>query len=348
MDTIYEILEEIDSSSQRAMLATIVHVEGSAYRKEGTSMLVKRDGAQIGVLSAGCLEEDILARKDSVLARGSTKIVYDMRNSDEISWGEGSGCNGKIEVLLEPLDDIFLQQLKMLRSQLAKGKEVLMGKKIDVEEQRAECFFLTEDNDVFGDWEIGDHMDSIKELRNKAAKEGLTCGKQLSLDPLIEVYFHYFQPKPKLFIFGAGPDAVPLASFADQSGFTVTVADWRPALCTKERFPEAVNLMTGFPEELMQQMTLTPKDSVILMTHNFHKDKEILSHVKDKPLRYLGVLGSQSRTSRLLEKKDVPSFIHSPIGLDIGAEGPEQIALSVVAELVKVVKKRPVPEKVST
>ncbi|OQP13342.1 hypothetical protein B1693_16755 [Geobacillus zalihae] len=139
-------------------------------------------------------------------------------------------------------------------------------------------------------------------------------------------------------IFGASPDEVSLASFAAKTGFSVTVCDWREALCNKKIFPNADQLIVGSPQEAVSKLQFTPRDFVVILTHQFQRDKELLQLIVEKDLRYIGVMGSKQRTSRLLNFGELPFQISTPVGLTIGAEGPEEIAISILAELIHVKK----------
>ncbi|PLS03228.1 XdhC family protein [Neobacillus cucumis] len=335
MDGIHEILDVIYGSVTDDVLATIIRVEGSAYRKEGTSMLFRGDGTQIGLLSAGCLEKDLSYHVQDVINQRNTKtIVYDLRDEDDLSWGQGAGCNGVISVLLEPIDACLREHLCKLKFHLDSGRRVTMIKKLSKDYSVSDYLFMTDEQQLFGKWH-GRLSLQIKSLLNcihqSLPKSGITFSQELSAD----LYLHCFEPKPRLIVFGAGRDAVPLVSMASQAGFSVLVSDWRPALCKEKFFPDADQLFMGFPSEVMSMLSLSSIDSVIILTHHFQRDRELLHLLKGHKLRYLGVLGSKARTKRLFDGREIPPEITSPVGLPIGAEGPEEIAISIVAELIQ-------------
>ncbi|MFC7063768.1 XdhC family protein [Halobacillus seohaensis] len=349
MEDIHVILEELCShSSENDVLATIVHVEGSAYRKEGASMLFQEDGTQVGMLSAGCLEEDLAVRiQEHGLGKRAETVVYDMRGYNELSWGEMSGCNGVIHVFVEPVDQQRRKHLGQLKYYLDHRRSVTMIKSLTPQENQQSLFFFIEGNEVLGTKEE-EVPTELKNLSEQAAMLYEKPGKRRLCMIDEDVFIQQFRPKPRLFVFGAGKDARPLVSFAARSGFSVIVADWRPALCNRTNFPDADQLIQGFPEEIFAEINITPNDHVVILTHNFQKDKELLSYLKEKPLQYLGVLGSSRRTKRLLGTRELPSHITSPIGLSIDAEGPEEIAISVVAELITFKKSQNVKRAVGS
>lgn len=142
-----------------------------------------------------------------------------------------------------------------------------------------------------------------------------------------------YTPKPRLIIIGAGNDVIPVARLARSAGFRVVVADWRESLCTSERFP-GTELVLGFPCEIMPLLNVNKGDYLILMSHNFPRERELLEMLVNCEYAYLGIMGSKTRTARLLDGLPPLKNVHSPVGLSIGADGPEQIAISIAAELI--------------
>jgi xanthine dehydrogenase accessory factor len=329
---IHEILNAVEGFSGEDVLATVIRVEGSAYRKEGASMMIKNDGTTIGMLSAGCLETDLLIRAQELKGKKKSRtIVYDMSAEDDLSWGQGAGCNGRVSILLEPIDIYLHGHLSMLKNHLYSGNCVTLIKKLNKDHSVSDYIFLTGDDEFFGVWHGPIPFFILRGFQRKISKNGIVFVPELSA----EIYIQSYEPKPRLIIFGAGFDAIPVVKVASQTGFSVTVSDWRPGLCHIGNYPEANQLILGYPHEAIQMLDLTTHDSVLLLTHHFQRDKELLGYLINKKLNYLGVLGPLNRTQKLLEGQRVPSFIHSPVGLAIGAEGPEEIAISIVAELIK-------------
>ncbi|WP_088068881.1 XdhC family protein [Gottfriedia luciferensis] len=336
MESIHEILESITSYSEGNVLATIIHVEGSAYRKEGTSMLFKSNGEQIGMLSAGCLEIDLSYRIKEISEKGTPQtIVYDMSSEDDYSWGQGAGCNGIITVILEPVNLSLFEYLNELKRHLLNGNNVSMMKIISDENAVIENIFVVNGRTIFGNYDEK-KLEPVKNIMIQKEryflKSGVTFIEQLGGT----VYFHTYKPKPRLIVFGAGKDSISLVKFASIAGFHVIVTDWRDELCSEELFQEADQLIVGFPNEVIPKLQLTESDSVMIITHQFQKDREILNFLENKNLTFLGVLGGKLRTKRLLNGLNFQQEINSPAGLKIGAEGPEEIAISIVAELIQI------------
>lgn len=286
------------------VLATIIHAEGHAYRKKGAFMLFLRDGRRYGTLSPGCLEHDLMDYVSVILDQRTAQVVeYDMRPEDDLSWGEQLGCGGYIRILLEPVYGELAEALDELNQELTAGRPMR--------------------------W-----IRSFRDSYHPSSYLVLPAEFQEGPREVAESFEVLLQPKPRLILFGAGEDARPVAQLAQRAGFCVEIADFRSGLLVAEHYPGA-NLHYGFPAELMERLDWGADDYVIVMSHQFPRDQEFTRLVIEHPVKYLGILGSVTRTERLIDSP-VPSWIHYPIGLNIGAEGPEEIAFSIVAELIQV------------
>ncbi|WP_251550959.1 XdhC family protein [Neobacillus muris] len=334
MDGIHEILQAVCSSIHDDVLATVVRVEGSAYRKEGAMMLF-RENETIGMISAGCLETDLAWQAQEVKkSREAKTIVYDMRAEDDLAWGQGAGCNGVIHVLLEPVDIVLREHLSQLQFHLENGDRATMIKKLKEDCSVSDYLFMTDDGQLFGKWHGGISVQLKNIIHQKhitSFKPGIHCFPEISA----HLFIQSFEPKPRLFVFGAGPDVIPLVKLASEAGFSVFVSDWREEFCNQVHFPDAQQIIAGFPKETIPYLDLSAQDSVLLLTHHFQRDRELLHLLKDQELKYLGILGPRNRTKRLLDGNEIASQINSPTGLEIGAEGPVEIAISIVAELIQ-------------
>jgi xanthine dehydrogenase accessory factor len=344
MESYHAVLETIASSHEQGVLATIIHVDGSAYQKEGACMWISESGRTTGLLSGGCLEETIAIQAKDVLQHQRVHIAtFDMKQEDDLSWGQGAGCNGSIQVLLEPVTAEMRADWLAVKACLDRGEHVLLARKIGGETRGRENFlFCSESGRRFGGF-CGEIPPKLKRLLDSAP---LFQGKNgvHTIDG-VPFYIQHYWPKPRLVIFGANPDAKPLVSFAKQLGFFVIVTDWRPAFCSEEHLPDADEWIVGFPSETVPHLCLNERDFVVIMTHHFQRDQEIIALLRDQPLYYLGVLGPKRRTARLLSASETPSWIHSPVGLAIGARGPEEIAISIIAEMISVLRNGPLSRK---
>lgn len=327
----HEILDVITRSNESAVLATIINVEGSAYRKTGAAMLFMENGRQVGMISAGCLESDLAIQANKLLEGTSIcsrMIVYDMSAEDDLSWGRGAGCNGNVHMLLETVNPVLREQLCIVKEYLDKGIPVVSLKVLKQIPGAIDTAYITQDEQIFGNQNI-----VSQQLMLTALEERKSC---IIDDAEVNTYLHFFKPKPRLFIFGAGPDARPFSQVAAQTGFKVNIWDWRSAYKSHDYFPDARFLGSERISETIENLDMVASDSVILMTHDFQKDREILhALLKQKQISYLGVLGPRKRTTRLLSGATIPKYLHSPVGLAIGAEGPEEIAISIIAALIQ-------------
>ncbi|GIP42673.1 xanthine dehydrogenase [Paenibacillus sp. J45TS6] len=303
----HDICEAALMEGSQLVLATAVYVEGHAYRKQGVSMFFTKDGSMIGSLSPGCIETDLALRAEEVRRSGKPQLVlYDMRPEDDLSWGENIGCGGLLHILLEPIVGDLKWKLTQMKLYLDQGHSVTIRRKWNAQKPEVHhCIEKTENS-------LSTKDDRI---------EGL--------------YTHSYHPKPRLLIIGAGNDSITLAKLAASTGFRVTVADWREALCTENRFPNAA-LLVGFPEEILRTFQVREQDYLLLMSHQFPKERALLEQLQHSSYRYLGILGSRTRTSRLLEGLPPFPHLHTPVGLTIGSEGPEEIAVAIAAELIAV------------
>ncbi len=283
-----------------AVLATLVQVEGSSYRLPGARLLWLPDGTHTGSISGGCLEADVIARAEVVLASGrAERVAYDMAAENDLVWGTGSGCAGRVDVLLEVIPAEPPAWVAAVRRNLA---------------SRATTRLLVA------------HA-GAGALGTRLAAAGETAGPGDFLDEI--------PPPPHIVVFGAGDDAQPLARLAHELGWQVTVVDSRAASATAGRFPGATVIVAP-PESAVAALTIDPRTLVVVMTHRFREDAVLLRDLLAAPLVYLGVLGPRRRTERLCAEiggAAAPAQLHAPVGLDLGGDTPETVALAILAEM---------------
>jgi xanthine/CO dehydrogenase XdhC/CoxF family maturation factor len=346
MSELTDVLRAIESLSargERLALATIVAVRGSTYRRPGARLLVPEDGAPIGNISGGCLENDVADVARIVMNEGHARVVsFDLTADDDAVWGWGLGCNGAIELFVEPAD---------------KAAEVAGALRMALEEERPICMVTVLDSQVpaveQGDRLLvkpdGETQGSLGEpAADRAAAE---AGAEALSEERSEVrvliggvraFVEVLEPPLRLVICGAGHDAAPLVAAAANLGWSPVVVDDRPAFLSHERFPQA----TGFvalerPDEVAKRAPLDGRTFAVVMTHNFLRDKDYLRELLRSPVRSISMLGPGARTQRLVhELRDEglevgeAEGLRTPAGLDLGAEGPEEIAAAIVAEIV--------------
>jgi xanthine dehydrogenase accessory factor len=333
-------------------LATVVEVNGSAYRRPGARMLVTNEGQLTGTISGGCLEGDARRRAQQVMLRGKPEIiVYDSTDIDEdLENGAQLGCQGQVFILMEPInfkDDhnplellretFQLQQPSVLATILKSDNNVIAP--------AAERLLLL--NDVtFKSGQI--NHDFIKQQLLPDMQEVLTNGESYVQEYdyagiNLHVFLELIKPAPLLTIYGAGNDAQPLARIAKGLGWRIMVIDGRPLQASAKRFPEAEKVQIARIDELHKHVNTL--GYAVLMSHNYYYDLAVLQQLASlNTLNYIGILGPRKKTDRMLndlQQKGIDTAkldhrIHSPIGLDIGAENADEIALAVMAELLAI------------
>lgn len=340
---------DAQEKGEETALATIVKVSGSTYRRPGARMLLTRGGRMVGSISGGCLEGDILEKSKEVLESGEPRLLeYDMTADDDLVWGLGLGCNGSVHVFLERVPTGRpVEPMEALAECVHKNAALALATVFRVEgtdrARPGERLLLRPDGSPV--WDVRDAELAGRILRDArdALEKGLSRVTTYTLDPgTVEAFIEVVQPPLPLVICGAGHDAIPVVRLAHALGWRITVADSRPAYATKERFPEADEVVLTPPEEVAQRVSLDHRTYVVIMTHNYNHDLKLLRAILPTPVRYIGVLGPRVRTERLLRELkeqgvEIPAEqygrIYSPVGLNIGADTPEEIALAILAEI---------------
>jgi xanthine/CO dehydrogenase XdhC/CoxF family maturation factor len=341
--------EAIKLAEEKAMLATIVDVRGSTYRRPGARMLIRQDGTTIGAISSGCLEADVVERAKKVMdSHDAITVVYDLTSPENDVWGLNLGCNGVIQILLEPLPlGTRSFHLKSIADCLDSENVGVLASVFRVEgEFRATIgshLLLLENGSVVEDIKNPTLTAPLTEDCLAALRTKRTGVKEYRfIEGTVEALIEVIRPSVPLVIIGAGADSVPLARFAKELGWSVTVIDHRPAFITKERFPAADSLILARPEEVSDRFRFKGNSVAVIMTHNFSHDFQLLRTLLPSPALYVGILGPSKRTELLLEKVRESGFtptskqlerLHAPVGLNIGAESPEEIALSILSEI---------------
>ena len=347
-----------------ALLATVVSVRGSAYRRPGARMLLTSDGWEAGSISGGCLEGDIL-RKAWWRTRSGEQVIVtydstadDGTGEDELSWGFGLGCNGVIDVLLERIvpgsNDC---PVVFIADCLRRRRMGLLATVIAVENSVSTAIgqrLLWHEGDSFP---IGCTLcdDGLATPIKRDANRILTTGSsstvavyELENGGTATVFLEVIRPPRPLLICGAGHDAAPLARMADALGWQVTVVEPRPGMLPRpDRFPGAESVFACSPTVLETHVALDSDTCVVVMSHNVALDAALLAELLPSSVRYIGILGPRRRTERILASLResgvaLPNLsrLHGPVGLDIGADNPETIALSILAEVQASITKR--------
>ena len=351
MSEIADVLEAIESlgaQGQRMALATIVAVRGSTYRRPGARLLVPEDGAPIGNISGGCLEGDVADMARVVMEEGTARLAgWDLTADDDEVWGLGLGCNGAIEVFIEPAEQAAAVT-RALRVALDEERPISLVTALESEAPELVSpgarLVVRPDGPVEGS--LG-HADVDAEAI-VSAREQLAVGRSeiRTFVHGVRAFVEVLEPPLRLVICGAGHDAIPLVRAAAGIGWRPIVVDDRPAFLTPERYPQA-HAFVGVdePVQVADAAPLDERTFVVVMTHNFLRDRDYLRGLLRSDVGYIAMLGPAARTQRILmdlaadgvELTDKDrARIHGPAGLDLGAEGPEEIAQAIVAEIVAV------------
>jgi xanthine/CO dehydrogenase XdhC/CoxF family maturation factor len=327
------------ADGEPVVLATVVRISGSSYGGVGTRMVARVDGTTVGIVSGGCLEADLAEHAREVSAAGAPRVVtYDTRADDETAWGLGLGCNGLIDVLLEPLTHLeagvvarLLEQALSSESSTVVATVIASPDGATAPAVGAHALFSGETVETIGDW--GDRA-AIDLARHDVAA-ALAAGRRglVSAYEGCEVAFEVITPPVRLVICGGGPDAVPVARVAADLGWRVAVVDHRPAEAAHaDRFHGAAVIECPEADALAEHVALDGMTAAVVMSHNFERDARYVRALLASPVAYIGVLGPRARAVRMLAGVE-DSRVYSPIGMDIGGDGAEAIALSVVAEI---------------
>jgi xanthine/CO dehydrogenase XdhC/CoxF family maturation factor len=324
------------------VLATIIATAGSTYRKPGAMMLISRDGSFEGMISGGCLEGDLLHHAKEVFDSGQVKFVtYDMHAGDDIVWNLGVGCDGVIHLMLQRLDGAtghgFLASLDA--SQALRKASLLALVTKPAPGLPAGAFRIMDTSDIsVGTPDLQPVLDANRDpwpaWRMKADTRPCEGGEA-------EVILVNLPVPVRVLVCGAGPDAVPVARVLCGLDWEVVIVDHRPAFAKKERFPRGCEVIQGRPEHLSRGVALADIDAAIIMSHHLENDAAYLGQVAKAGVAYTGVLGPKARRERLAGMAGCDKgSLYGPAGLDIGAELPEAIALSIVAEIHAVLNGR--------
>lgn len=339
---ILEVYNHLDLSQRKVALATVVYVEGSAYRRPGARMLVTDDGRWEGAISGGCLEGDALRKARQVMLDGQPMVVrYDTMDDDANSLGIGLGCNGIIDVFIEPIDPgeprnpiRLLEEFVRLRDRRVIATIFRANAETGLCTGMRVVLTETPTEEPPG-WLRSDMVLCMATGKASTVRYEVT-GQS------VDVFIERIDPGIELIIFGAGYDTIPLTRMATEIGWSVTVTEDCIAHLAPKRFPEATCLLYADATAITEKLTLTDRTAAVLMSHNYNYDLAVLTRLIPTRVPYIGVLGPRKRYQKMQaewERSDkrfaqsALNRVHSPIGLDVGAETPDEIALAILGEI---------------
>jgi len=327
--------------NKKAALATVVHVEGSSYRRPGARMLVTEDGEITGAISGGCLEGDALRKAQFAIFQRKNKLeIYDTTDEDDLKFGLQLGCNGIVYILFEPIqNDDVNNPINLLKRVAKQRKDAVLLTLFNSDKntiQLGTCGVVNEDESIF----MNDEIKHLIPESNYVLAQKSSAIKHYKEHS--SVLFQFVSPAIQLVIAGAGNDAQPLVEMASLLGWNIIVADGRPTYATQQRFPKANKVLVTKPKEILSGLSVDAQTAFILMTHNYNYDIVVFEQLLNSNCAYIGLLGPKKKLHRMFDElteknivinKEQHRKIYGPVGLDIGAETAEEIAVSVIAEI---------------
>lgn len=354
LKTIIAAYDTAEAQGYKTVLATVVKVEGSSYRMPGARMLVSEYGEMTGAISGGCLEGDALRRAMLALQQQTNKVVtYDTTNEADATVGIQLGCNGIVHILFEYIDPNDPQNpitlLKKIVHIRVPALVVTICSLDRYAEQPGTCGIRLENetvlrtNPLIAGEDMLAYMEQVS--RSKATMRTVLEYKNVDYELLLE----YHIPPIHMVLVGAGNDAQPVAAMAAMLGWEVSIVDGRASHAAADRFTAAKQVITAAASEFLHHIDIDSYTAVVLMSHNFNYDKDVLQQLLQTSVSYIGLLGPKKRFQRLLNalqedgctiEEPQQAKMHGPVGLDIGAETSAEIALSIIAEVKSFLHRR--------
>lgn len=349
---IVDALAHAGANGNPVVLATVVRVTGSSYGGVGARMVVLVDGTIVGVVSGGCLETDLAEQARKAHDEGIARVVtYDTRADDDAAWGLGLGCNGLIDVLLEPMTPAHSGPFAVLLEQaLGGGEPSVLATAIKSADPEvivgAHALLYRGSIETTGNW---GNRESLA-LASADVAEAFSAGRKglVRTYGLVDVAFEVVNPSVRLVICGSGPDVIPLVKFATELGWDLTIVDHRPVEHARaERFPGARVVECADPMHIGKAAALTPHTAAVVMSHHYARDLDYVRGLLASDVAYIGVLGPRARSGQMStemrsagDKLERIERMFAPVGMDIGGDGPVSIALSIIAEVSAVISHR--------
>jgi xanthine/CO dehydrogenase XdhC/CoxF family maturation factor len=359
MKEIREIINAYNKArinEKRLALATLVHLNGSSYRRPGARMIVDEEGQLTGAISGGCLEGDALRKAVFCIHTQVPKlVVYDTSDEEDATIGIQLGCSGIIQVLFEPIDENDpLNPIELLKRAIHKRQNTVLVTLYASQIKKGDTVgtsILLEDS---GEFHNNSSFQFIPETLMQDIKDTLTVKKSSfksyqQNDNTFNAFLSFISPPISLVIVGAGNDAIPLQSIAETLGWEVIIVDGRHTYAKIERFSSACQIIVSKPEKVLEQIPIDEKTVFVLMTHNYNYDYAILKALLGKNVPYIGALGPKKKLDNMITdlkaeniflNEKQKNIIYGPVGLELGAETPAEIALSITAEIMSVMNNK--------
>lgn len=352
MKEIRNIVKAYDEARQQgiaSVLASVVLVDGSSYRRPGARMIVLEDGAMVGAISGGCLEGD--ARNKALLTlteRSSRIVIYDTSDEDDAVIGVQLGCEGVIHVLFEYIDPADpANPIELLRKAISVRAQAVLVTLYDTGNKRnpqtGTCLLWEQEGKQSGRIPLSTIAPMVEQDCREVVltKQSRFTQYNAETGPM-QAFIEFLQVPISLVLIGAGNDALPVMQLAELLGWELRVADGRITHARTERFTSACQVLVSKPEAILESIPTDERTCFVLMTHNYNYDLQMLRSLLPTAVPYIGILGPVKKRNRMLDQlkaegiiitEEMLSRIHGPVGLDIGAETAEEIAASIVAEI---------------
>ena len=361
---IFSRLAALGTSGETAALATVVSIDGSAYRRPGAKLLIEDDGDTIGGVSAGCLEADVRLAARSVVATATSCLRHYDTGEEDLLWGLGLGCSGAVDIYVQPatsgplatiagrvVDLLAGDATVALATVVSDGPEVGATIAIEFPIETPPGAFPASVHGSLGSPDLDHRVAACARESHATGRSAVhrVAGRQIFVELLT--------PPPHLLVFGAGSDARSLVAYASDVGFRVTLVDHREALLDPKWFPHGARRITARPDDESVVLPSAARSLAVVMMHSLAYDRGWIRRLLAAGVPYIGVLGPRRRTESILrglrhDGSDTGAVggwtggaanedrVYGPVGLDLGADGPQQVAISIVAELLAITAKR--------
>jgi xanthine dehydrogenase accessory factor len=352
MSEFFQTLLESISTGGSPVYATVVATRGSTPQKAGAKAVFLPDGRVLGTIGGGCLEAETQRRALESLRDGQPRLV-ELYLNDDFGWDDGLICGGTAHVFVDPNISHAKQVVRALLEREAQRQPVALVTVVASPDPalRGSYHLVTESEVVSSIPACSEWQQSLRPTAAKAVEMGEALWEPLPSDAETRVYVEPILPRPVLLIAGAGHIGAAVCKLAAWLGFEVAVVDDRASFANSERLPDAATLIVEDPSKAVRDFPITPDTYVVIVTRGHRHDAKVLKECVHSDAAYIGMIGSRRKVTLIFSElvaegcctEERLRDIHSPVGLDIGAQSVEEIAVSIAAELVQARRKRRPP-----
>lgn len=360
---IVQIAQARAAAGEKFAIATVVKIGGSTYRRPGARMLVSSDGARWGTISGGCLEGEVAQQALEVIASGRPQLLPFDLAEDDIVLGFGTGCNGVVHVLIQPVDPLNSPSVVdalhyCIRERKTSILATIIATDEGLEDHLGQHLLLSEDGSkgpsTLSDVRVEQIIDTSRHYLSEEMQSTqiYLWHTETFKTPAgnFQALFEVVRPPVKLYIFGEGHDVMAVLNQGNLMGWEVEIVGRKPIAVLSDRFPSAAgHIFLMHPEQVLDHIAPDARSAALVMNHTYVRDRDVMQHLLTSDLPYIGMLGPRERTEQMLadleaqNKRPAPDLLtrlFGPVGLDIGTETPEEIALSAIAEIQSILHRR--------